>query len=78
MSCQNGACKCGFLQSSSHGCKKDNDCDCKLNWKLVALAAGGALLGLVLLIWGLMEQSKAHREGAELNRLIRMAAGAAG
>jgi len=77
-SCQNGACRCGFLQSASGGCKTDSDCDCKLNWKLVALAAGGTLLGVLLLIWGLIEQSKARREGSELVELIRKAGRAAG
>jgi hypothetical protein len=70
-------CRCGFLQSVSHGCKTDDDCKCKLNWKLLVFAIVGIVLGLVLLIWGLVEQSRAHREGAELSRLIRKAAGAA-
>ena len=78
MSCQNGACKCGFLQSASRGCKKDSDCDCKLSWKLLVLAVAGGAVGLALLIWGIVEQSRANREGAELARLIRKAAGAAG
>ena len=74
-SCQNDSCKCGFLQTSNHGCKEDSDCDCKVSWKLVLLAAGGAVLCIALLIWGLIEQSKARREGAELVELIRKAAG---
>jgi hypothetical protein len=74
MSCQNGACKCGFLQSASRGCNKDDDCDCKLDWKLLVFAIVGGVFGLALLIWGVLEQSRANREGAELAQLIRKAA----
>jgi hypothetical protein len=77
MTCQNNACRCNFLHSTSTVCKEDSDCDCKLNWKLLMVAVAGSLVGLALLAWGITEETRANREGAELARLIRKAARAA-
>lgn len=72
MSCQDGVCQCGFLNKSLRGrCNEDEDCDCRLSARLVAIAVIGGLLALGLILWGLYEEALAKSEKRQILQLMK-------